>query len=89
MMVFESPVTLTLSKRLMILTGCETEVDWKGSPELQRRPPRAILHRRLCQFIDDKGFRTKMNCFLLVPVEAMDTRIFSLTQSPRIGVGFA
>ena len=88
-MVFKSPVTLTLSKRLMILTGCETEVDWVGDPELRRWGPQVVLHRRLCQFVDERGFRIKVNSVLLVPVEAMDTRIFSLTQSPRIGVGFA
>ena len=86
----ESRVTDEFSTRLVVLTACETDLDWQPASECDEgrsdvpahwgTPPTTPTHRRAAPCVDDRGFRLKTVSVLLVPVLDMDTRVFSLTQ---------
>jgi len=87
---FTSWVTDEFSTRLVVLTACETDLDWQPASECDEgrsdvpahwgMPPTTPTHRRAAPCVDDRGFRLKTVSVLLVPVLDMDTRVFSLTQ---------
>ena len=87
---FTSRVTDEFSTRLVVLTACETDLDWQPASECDEgrsdvpahwgTPPTTPTHRRAAPCVDDRGFRLKTVSVLLVPVLDMDTRVFSLTQ---------